>query len=176
MWSPDSRCGAATPRTKPRPGPRAYAASRVPATVSVAVLEGCPVTNRASSASARRTSSPGSRPAAAISAPSGPYSTARPSSRPASLRSTDGTGSGREAAAARPCWAWVIRRSSASLARAISCHTARATPENVVRGGTSTSGSPCSSQAATSPAGTVSCTGATPNPSAAPPAATIRAT
>ncbi len=59
---------------------------------------------------------------------------------------------------------------------AISCQTARATPENVVRGGTSSRGSPCISHASTSAPGTVSCTGATPKPSAAPPAATIRAT
>ncbi|WP_244203955.1 PucR family transcriptional regulator ligand-binding domain-containing protein, partial [Streptomyces tricolor] len=54
----------------------------------------------------------------------GPYSTARPPRRWASWRSTAGTGSGREAAAARLCWASVTRRSSASRACAISCHTA----------------------------------------------------
>lgn len=58
----------------------------------------------------------------------------------------------------------------------MSCQTARATAENVVCGGTSRSGSPYASQAATSAPGTVSCTGATPKPRAAPPAATIRAT
>ena len=58
----------------------------------------------------------------------------------------------------------------------MSCHTARATPENVVRGGTSSRGSPWASQAAISAAGTASCTGASPKPSAAPPAATIRET
>uniref|UniRef100_UPI000AF8D3C2 PucR family transcriptional regulator ligand-binding domain-containing protein n=1 Tax=Streptomyces sp. LUP30 TaxID=1890285 RepID=UPI000AF8D3C2 len=47
--------------------------------------------------------------AAAICAPSGPYSTARPPTRRASCRSTDGTGSGREAAAARLCCASVTR-------------------------------------------------------------------
>lgn len=115
-------------------------------------------------------------PAPAISVPSGPYSTARPPTRWASCRRTDGTGSGREAAAARLCWASVTRRSSAVRARSISCQTARATAENVVCGGTSRSGSSYASQAATSALGTVSCTGASPNPSAAPPAATIRET
>lgn len=58
----------------------------------------------------------------------------------------------------------------------MSCQTARATPEKVVCGGTSTSGSSYASQAATSARGTVSCTGASPKPRAAPPAATIRET
>lgn len=133
-------------------------------------------TTSASAASAWRAAVPAGRPAAATSVASGPYSTARPATRWASCRSTDGTGSGREAAAARLCWASVTRRSSASRAWAISCQTARATPENVVRGGTSTSGRACAAQAATSAGGTVSCTGATPKPRAAPPAATIRAT
>jgi hypothetical protein len=148
----------------------------MPGRVSLAVVEEPRVTTRASPASAWRAPASGSRPAAAISAPSGPYSAAQPPSRAASRRSTEGTGSGREAAAARLCWASETRRSSASRACAISCHTARATAENVVRGGTSTSGSAYASQAATSARGTVSCTGATPKPSAAPPAATIRET
>lgn len=58
----------------------------------------------------------------------------------------------------------------------MSCQTARATPENVVRGGTSMSGSSYALQASTSARGTVSWTGATPKPRAAPPAATIRET
>ncbi len=186
VWSPASRCGAAVPSTNPSPLPSAWATSRTPATVSDAE-EGrasggsCPDgpdgrTTSASFASAVRASAPGSGPAPAIGVPSGPYSSARPPRRRASCWRTAGTGSGRAAAVARLCCASVTRRSSAVRACAISCHSARATAENVVRGGTSSSGSPCISHASTSAPGTVSCTGATPKPSAAPPAATIRDT
>ncbi|GAA3303729.1 hypothetical protein GCM10020295_53050 [Streptomyces cinereospinus] len=133
-------------------------------------------TTRDSSSSAWRASSAGARPAVAIRPPSGPYSAVQPPTRWASCRRTEGTGSGRAAAAARLRWASVTRRSSACRARAVSCQTARATPEKVVRGGTSSSGRPYASQAPTSAGGTVSCTGATPKPRAAPPAATIRET
>ncbi len=169
VWSPASRCGAAVPSTNPSPLPSACATSRTPATVSDAeegrASEGSRVDGRttsASFASAARVPSPGSAPAPAISVPSGPYSTARPPRRRASCWRTEGTGSGRAAAVARLCWASVTRRSSAVRVCAISCHSARATAENVVRGGTSSSGSPCISHASTSAAGTVSCTGATP--------------
>ncbi|CAM5310216.1 hypothetical protein SALBM135S_05510 [Streptomyces alboniger] len=130
-----------------------------------------PVSSRSASCAAS-----GVRPADWSSAPSGPYRAARPPSLAASLRRTAGTGSGSAAAVARPCCACATRRSSAWRASAMSRHTARATPLNVVRGGTSTSGSPWRSQAATRAGGTVSWTGATPKPRAAPPAATMRDT
>lgn len=106
----------------------------------------------------------------------GPSSTAYPSRRAARRVSTARTGSGPAAAVARPRWASAARRSPACRDSAISRHTARATALNGVADGTSISGSPQRSQAATRPRGTASCTGATPKPSAAPPAATIRPT
>lgn len=161
----------ATPRTRPWPPPSAYAARRAPPTVSAAVPCGG-FTRRDSRASAVRDPGAGSLPVACNSAPSGAYSTARPPSRTASWRSTAGTGSGRAAAAARPCWASVTRRNSRWRASAISRHTPRATVVNGVRGGISSSGSPWRSHASTRPAGTVSYTGATPKPSAVAPAST----
>ncbi|GAQ58337.1 hypothetical protein a10_08224 [Streptomyces acidiscabies] len=154
--------------------------------VSVAVTEARVVTRWASAAREASTPAPEAAPvpeaapareapptvpAAATSTPSGPNSTARPPVRWASCRSTAGTGSGRDAAAARLCWASVTRRSSEVRARSINCHTARATAANVVSSGTSISGNPYDSQAATRARGTVSWTGATPNPRATPPAA-----
>lgn len=151
----------------------------MPSTVSVAEdtsLSGAGRTTWASASSEVRTAADGAAPASYATEPSAPSTPAHPPTRVANCRSTAGTGSGRAAADARPCWASVTRRSSRWRACAISPHTARATAVNGVRGGTSTSGRPRRSHASASAAGTVSYTGVTPKPSAAPPASTIRAT
>lgn len=182
--------GGAEPEDEPLTPPRAYAARWMPSTVSLAELGagralpsaasgtgGLPgPTTPASRARARRASGDGARPAADSSVPSAASSTAWPPTRDASWVRTAGTGSGRAAAAARPCCACVTLRSSRWRASAISRHTARATAVKVVGGGTSSSGRPCRSHASTSSAGTVSYTGVTPKPSAAAPAATMRET
>lgn len=180
--SPSRVCGAGVWGHSPRPAGRS-GADEPSATGFGGFREGAGrgrsaegATTPTSPRSAAHAGPDGSRPAAYGTDPSGVTSDAHPPSRPASTRSTAPTGSGRDAAVARARCASLTRRSSSSRARAMSSHTARATPENVVRGGTSSSGSPCRSHAATSADGTSSYTGATPKPSAAAPAATTRDT